>query len=295
MISLQGCSFTTYDHGEKISTNIRAELPNYSVNDVFIFNNGYIERVSAIDGDIIDWEAAGGAFNYKAYRNFALPRISWKTKKKKSRIEMVVLDKNVMWPLTTDEDYKMSFKKHISKNDIAFSNRFFFQDWSCETNDARRITVPAGAFNTIPVTCQLISFSGNVIKTRTWYYSPAVGHYVKRVDKSASSVRRIGKTKVFELTSYIPAFSGLSSKESKAAEMHLQLSLEKLPSGSKAVWVSNDGKISRTISLLETFQTQGDNFCRNVAFKIKSPSRPKSYTTVFCRDEDAWKIALING
>ena len=111
LIFLQGCSSNTWDRGKEITTKIISPMPNYSINDVFIFTNGYIERVSDINGDIIDWEVSGGTFNYKAYNNFTLPLISWETKTKKGYNEMSVLNKQIMWPLTPGEDYRLGLKK----------------------------------------------------------------------------------------------------------------------------------------------------------------------------------------
>lgn len=292
LILLQGCALTTSDYGKKITSKVSADLPNYSINDVFIYTDGYIERVSDINGDVIDWEVSGGRFSYKAYRNFTLPLISWETKTKKGDNEMKVLDKKVLWPLIPDEDYKISLKKNISKKDMAFSNRFFFQDWRCETEDPRRVTVPAGTFNTVPITCKLSSFSGNTIKTRTWFYSPAIGHYVKKVDERPQSRNRPRKIKEYDLTGYIPALSNLTSAELRDAEDHLQLSLEKLPSGSETEWFSLDKKVIRNMSIIGTFKTQDERVCRDVAFRTKSPTSSKTYTTTFCRDTNAWKIAL---
>lgn len=294
VITLQGCSLSTYDHGKEIvGLQLKAPLPSYSVNDVFIFTNGYIERVAAIRGDIVDWEIGGGAYKYKAYKNFSLPKISWETRTRIGTNEMSIPNKRALWPLTPDDDFRMGLKKLISKKGVRWSNRFWFQDWKCETNDPRRITVPAGTFNTVPITCDLMSFSGNTIKTKTWYYSPAVGHYVKRVERSHGNSRRIGKTKEYELTGYIPAFSGLSPLETKEAEAQLQASLERLPSGSQSSWSSIDKMTTRSLSIIGTFEAKDQKLCRDVAFKINSPNKSKSYTSVFCRDEDEWKIALI--
>lgn len=293
LLFLQGCSFHTWDRGKEISSRIIAPLPHYSINDVFIFTNGYIERVSNINGDIIDWEVSGGAFNYKAHTNFTLPLISWETKTKKGYNDINIQDKRVLWPLTPGEDYRIGLKKNINKKDIAFSNRFFFQDWICETNDPRKIVVPAGTFNTTPVTCKLKSFYGNIIRTRTWFYAPAIGHYVKRVDNNPSYNNRIGKITEYDLSSYIPAFSNISLPELKNAEAHLQISLDNLPSGNEAKWESSDKTTSRNIYIIETFKTKDQRFCRNVIFNTISPLAKKTYTTVFCRDTDSWKIAVV--
>jgi surface antigen len=153
--------------------------------------------------------------------------------------------------------------------------------------------VPAGTFNTIPVTCELKSFHGNTIRARTWFYSPAIGHYVKRVDKNPPYGTRIGKIVEYDLSGYIPAFSNLSSSELKQAEAHLQASLDKLPSGSEVEWSSSDETTSRNITIVGTFKTKDQRFCRDVIFNTSSPSAQKTYTTVFCRDTDSWKIAFM--
>lgn len=294
IVTLQGCSFTTYDHGEEIEgLKLKSPMPNYSVNDIFVFTNKYIERVSAISGDIIEWEVAGGTYSYKAHKNFTLPKISWETMTKIGDNDFQATNKNILWPLTPGDDYITNIKKSISKKKVRWSNRFWFQSWQCETNDPRRIVVPSGSYNTIPITCILKSSQGNTIRTNTWYYSPAVGHYVKKVVKTPASGYRPSRTKEYELTGYILAFSGLSKEETTSSEDHLQASLEKLPSGSESTWESEDMRTTRTISIMGTFSTKGGNFCRNVAFKVASPKQTKSYTAIFCRDQEEWKIALV--
>lgn len=288
-----GCSSNVQKTNKNIEQIPNLNIPNYSINDVFVYDDNRIERVNNIQGEVINWEASAGAYNYKAYRNFILPMLEWESANKKGNIEIDINNYNFLWPLKIGATDNIEIKEIVTDKSPASNSDTFHLKWSCSVQELEKTTTMLGKFETIPITCSLRFKSGELIQSSTWYYAPKIQHYVKRIYKYPTPTKNSISRKERNLVAYIPVIAGASNEESQKAELHLQTSLEKLPSGSKTIWKNSKGNLSRKIAILNSFVTKDRKSCRNVEIEINDNNvKSKQYLSVFCRDNNSWKVSL---
>jgi hypothetical protein len=77
--------------------------------------------------------------------------------------------------------------------------------WRCHVAAQETIRVIAGEFNSYRIVCdQFSGYDMRILRRRTWHYSPAVGHYVRREVKNFST----GNSHYFELVAALPSGKG---------------------------------------------------------------------------------------
>jgi len=268
-----------------------ATLPQYRAGDTFIFSDGSVEKVIAVRGEKVDWESRGGAFRYTTYRNFILPKQQWETETK----EVVVQysgERNILWPLKSGESEY--FPTTVVVNDkVNFSKKSYLQSWRCQVGGIYKITLKAGIFDVQKIECDRNTLMGRWMQTRSWFYAPALGHYVLRLDEYAptSSRRHIQRNK--ELVAYIPSDQHIDYAEGVSPESHFQHSLESLPSGESSEWRDESDRYARTITMLRTFRADGGRYCREYRMVRRDDGRIQSYLGRSCRGEEGrWHIAV---
>ena len=292
LVFISGCSNEVKNTNQETEQLSNLNMPNYSINDVFVYDDNHIERINNIQGEIIDWEASAGASHYKAYRNFILPMLEWETENKKGSIKIDINNYNFLWPLKIGNADSIELEEYVVDKASADNNQTFRLKWSCLVKKIETTTVAIGKFDTVPITCDLRFNSGGLIQSSIWYYAPKIQHYIKRIYKSSLSTGIVIQRER-GLVAYIPVIAGASSAESQVAESHLQTSLEKLPSGSKTTWRNSKGNLSRDIIVLNSFITRDKRLCRNIEITIQDANaKSKQYLSVFCRDDTSWKVSF---
>jgi|688.fasta_scaffold474083_2 hypothetical protein len=288
--ALSGCG-TTRPAGEPIAAMPSAALPDYAIGDVFVFEQGYVERVVAVRKEEVDWEAAGGRLRYTAQRNFALPRLRWETPEAAGDVTLNIAA-DVMWPLASGNKAYMS-TRHVFKDTVHHWEQPFDQVWNCRVGAAERLTVPAGTFDTFPVECRRSTFLwGSWMQTLRWHYAPAIGHYVRYYDETAGTRQRPYKVTVRDLVAYIPSLGGASKAQAQLAEMHFQEALEYLPSGQASEWHSDDDRHGRRITIKRSFVSEDGRICRDFESVLRNDGRERTHQATACRDKSAWRYAL---
>ena len=75
------------------------------------------------------------------------------------------------------------------------------QAWTCRVAKPAVLELPAGAFETLPIRCELFSVgSMRLLERRTWWWSPDLGHYVRRQYQSL----RTGEVRDIRLCAALP-------------------------------------------------------------------------------------------
>ncbi|PHR62547.1 MAG: hypothetical protein COA47_03100 [Robiginitomaculum sp.] len=177
------CSASSSAHSAELLAQ-----PEYQEGQTFIFNNGRVEQYSGTDGNLIIWKHRSGR-KYSRAPSFFVPILQWKTSRSRgSRKLNGHPDK--LWPLRANKKVRFSvvtnseFRKK-NQNWEQARRRRSVQFWTCHTRPMVTIQVPAGQFETQPVECQKFSTSSmKVLQKQVWYYSPAVGHYIRKDNQS---------------------------------------------------------------------------------------------------------------
>ncbi len=287
---LAGCG-TIRPAGAPVSTMPPTPLPNYAIGDVFVFEGGYVERVVDVRGEKVDWEAAGGQLRYTAQRNFALPRLHWETPEATGDVIMNIAP-NEMWPLARGNKAYLSVR-HVVKDTVHHWEMPFDQVWNCRVDAPERLTVPAGTFDTYPVTCRRTTFmTGSWMQTRRWYYAPSIGHYVRYYNENAGTRQTPYQVMERDLVAHIPSLGRLSMHQAQAAEAHFQNALERLASGQASEWHSEDDRYGRRIMVKRSFVSEDGRVCRDFESILRNDGREGTHQATACRDKTAWRYAL---
>ncbi|MEQ8665624.1 MAG: hypothetical protein RIC16_07845 [Rhodospirillales bacterium] len=263
-----------------------AELPAYEPGDAFYFQGGADYIASHVAGDEIVWRL-GNRFEFVTNRNFVFPWISWESEDATS-VSRTSSDSNAMWPLEVGNQARihreLSFFK--DKNDIDRPHKAltYLEERDCEVLDTVSISVKAGRFDTFKIRCERYlnrrSYAGAII----FYYSPLVGHFVKKV-----STRSASGAGIMELVSHSIALHGVDDAVRSALARHFQQTLETSPTDRTAEWESNDGHVRSETTITKTFISENGGYCRNYAQRLTVKDRQRTVHGLACRrDNGTW-------
>ena len=263
-----------------------AMLPHYHVGDSFSYDNGRVETVVAVDGDRVSWKNDRG-FAFTAYYNPILPRLTWESKKRKGKLEDLTAAPSTLWPLEVGKETKFSYSSTVVEKETG-TRKAYGYTFDCRVTDTRAVTVPAGTFDTYRINCYRNQrISGRYFGARSWYYAPAIGHFVLREDVYRSKNRQSRRV---ALQSVLPSLAGLGANGRSRLDSAVQGALEKLTSGKAKAWESGDGAYRGSVTPLRTFKTSKGLFCRDYRVTVTAHGRTGSYDRTACRSaEGAWE------
>lgn len=154
-------------------------LPDYAPGDAFVFSDGRVERVVAVNDSHVTWAGLSGP-SYRRSRNFIVPVLQWRTGRATGERE-VRGNPDALWPLDRPKSGRFRVVTEVKANPQASAKRSVSL-WVCKASKARSFTVQAGTYNAIPVVCDRYSpTTMRLIERREWDYAPDLGHYVRRV------------------------------------------------------------------------------------------------------------------
>ena len=128
-------------------------LPTYSVGDRFTFDNGQTDHVAAIAGDLIAWQRSNG-YRWTASRNFVTPPHSWESRTRTGTLDSLstAFGYGVLWPLRPGASVWLSFASRVRWKDGSDERTYSYR-WNCNAKDQETVTVPAGTFEVVPISC----------------------------------------------------------------------------------------------------------------------------------------------
>lgn len=143
---------------------------------VFIYDDGRVERfLRRSDQDLI-WATRRGR-EYTRAANPALPILSWDIGSRSGR-RTVFGNADSMWPPRASARARFRVLSDVRDGD---QTRRYSQAWSCEVASPRRVSVPAGEFDSFEINCERFSVNTmRLLEKRTWWWAPDLGHFVKR-------------------------------------------------------------------------------------------------------------------
>ena len=246
---LAGCQSTPVDPAAP-----SFPLPTYSVGDRFTFDNDQTDRVVAVDGDWVGWKRGNG-FQWTGHRDFMAPVRDWVSKMTIGKLESVTELHGAIWPVRSGRSIWFSYTSQTVGKDGTAKATYGYR-WHCGVKKTERVTVPAGTFETAPISCHRYSGnSGTYFGERIWYYAPRVGHYVRYVDRSMTRGTRTRKLKSFRLK--LPK---LARAQSTLYNTNLQTALQTLRSG--AIRKFEGAGLRASITPVRTFKDTTGRYCR---------------------------------
>lgn len=148
-------------------------FPDLQVGDSFRFDSpDVVWRVTGVQDDKVIMVSETGARQVRP-RNPLLPNIEWSNKTHGQGKRLITNIEGSLFPLEVGN--RVSFTSTVDTNKPPYAWEY---DWSCQVTEQKKITVPAGEFDTFKVDCK--RREQEVISI---YYSPKVG-YAVRFDNS---------------------------------------------------------------------------------------------------------------
>lgn len=127
-------------------------------------------RVIAVEGERVTWQSDNGwTWTNKA---FYWPVERWQSASVGGS-QQISGDHTALLPLLIGERAAYRYEGRRQDGRAGWSGQ-----GRCDVTAAERITVPAGTFDTYKVVCEQGEDLREPYHVRTWWYAPAVGHYV---------------------------------------------------------------------------------------------------------------------
>lgn len=156
-------------------------LPQYELQDTFIYDSGRVEQLVSMSGNELTWSAFEGR-QYVRERNFVLPLLRWDSADS-SGTRRVSPEAASLWPLEAGKSvrFRVVTDVTIKIKDGADKHSRRAELWSCRVLPEAPITVPAGTFEALEIRCEQFSTrTMRILSEERWFYSEEVGHYVSR-------------------------------------------------------------------------------------------------------------------
>ena len=258
----------------------RSDLePVYEVGDTFAYSDGGVETVVGVGGNRVWWRVEGGD-NYTAYRNFLLPKVTWKTEFGNGETT-IDLDADEAWPATTRTNVSLSVSVFWTRAGAVGSTVKSSESWRCRRKAGKRITVATGIFETIPIVCERSGVTPDAWHKRIWYYAPSVRHYVRRESFLGEEMRKV------DLVAIRPGARDWPPAARGGLNQAIQHTLENQPVGVEAEWGSTAiGAKFGVKPTSEANRSDGAN-CRTYVLIRSDADSPRVYPAVACRNEES--------
>lgn len=164
---------------------------------VFVFDDGRVERFLRTDGEMRVWATRAGR-EYTRAANPVLPIQEWEVGERRGGSEVHGASAGIWPPARGGRAQFRVLNRAVSGSRESRS----VQAWTCRTGKADGVRTPAGEFEALPISCELFSVgSMRLLEKRTWWWSPELGHYVRRKYQSL----RTGKVNDIRLCAAMPA------------------------------------------------------------------------------------------
>ena len=262
---------------------IPAQLPSYKEGTKYIYSNNTWEMVTAATPDMVSWVDHRGKVS-SGSPNFIFRRAKWQTKKREGTREFqqrrgfFLGNATTLWPLRTGNSYSYTEIGSWSEKDGPENS--YLAKWTCEVVGTETISVMAGDFDTWKILCRRYNSAYRLREIKTWYYAPAVGHYVL----STSKYKYRKRSKRLELIAVLPDQDSLSTKVRRKIKASFQHAMEFKKSGISVPWSDPSSDMSGKTTPTGTFQLENGTFCRRYVQSLNQPEIQRTYYGMACRD-----------
>ncbi len=266
-----------------IDSNNEDLPPVYETGDEFAWSDGLVETVIRIGDGRVFWRASNGT-SFNTDRNFIVPPSSW-DKASGPGSATVSVDTKHLWPIRPGA--RVSFQVTTTGPAGTESER----DWMCMPQGTKKVTVPAGTFDTRVITCQRNTVGADEWRYRTWFYAPAARHYVRRVDRFSD-----GSMEAVELVAIRPGGRGWPAAARAGLDWAIQDALNEQPTGARSGWSSTSVEANFVIMPTGIRETVNGKGCRTFVVIRQSRHDDRSYPAVACQDNDtgAWLVPVLD-
>jgi hypothetical protein len=261
----------------------RAAGPLYEPGDVYAYTDGQIETVLAVSGRRVQWQDARGR-RWSTDPDFTAPAGRSDTDAE------IALHRALPWPLKVGSTATYTVKSALA--DRSPTDRSAAERWRCAVESRERASVAAGTFDSYKIVCRLDGDPLRTTQSRTWYYAPAVGHYVRYIDNAAIPANRVSGTRSRDLVAVSPGTNAWPSEARTGLEWAVSHALEAEMDGQPVPWGSSAVAARFVIQPDGPVDAGHPGQCRRFSqTRIAADAAKRLYPGVACRvDGGRWRF-----
>ena len=291
-LSLYSCVTVPQPPGPPLSP---AALPSYSKGTTFVYSDGRWETVTGTSPGVVTWRDNRNYLS-SGSPDFTYRPAKWQSKTRSvarqfgPRPDLYTQGASTLWPLRAGNVTNYSETGTWIEKDGTRSS--YQTEWSCTVKGTERVSVMAGDFDTFKIACKRYYVSSRTNKSyireaKTWYYAPAVGHYVLIESKYYSE----RKPRRQELLAVLPPLNDLSAEARRQMERSFQQALEHKKSGQSVRWSNAKLRAAVETKPTKTFKTPDGSYSRRYVQKLTLPEGQHTYYGMAVRNsEGVWKV-----
>ena len=275
----------------------KSDLPTYVIGTTYVYSNGSWDRIAEIHPSYLIWENERGD-RFLSSPDFTYRPAKWESRNMKGYRSYAPTEylysstRTSIWPLMLGN--RTNFDEKSKWGVPGVYEKHADATWKCSVDSTQQISVPAGGFDTYKITCSRYSKVTRAQKARLWedktfFYAPAVGHWVLLEQDFFGARQKIRK----ELVAILPSLSALGIDKTAAIGIkeHFQQTLGTARSGEMERWTDDDKKISFTMTPLATYRLADGTPCRQYEQRLDLGWESKSYYGIACRGESGlWAV-----
>jgi peptidoglycan hydrolase-like protein with peptidoglycan-binding domain len=203
--------------------------PIYEAGDAYLYTDGQVETVVAANDDGVEWKNDVGS-RWSSARDFTLPS-------NQTDNGEITVQRPLKWPLKVGATATYVVMATIANAEDPA--RKTAELWQCIVEGREQTSVLAGIFETYKIVCRLDTGTPGTTQSRSWYYAPAVGHYVRYVGNAAAPLNDLTPSRSRDLIAISPSVSGWPSEARIGLEWAVSHALEVEPDGQSVPWESS--------------------------------------------------------
>jgi len=218
-------------------------------------------------------------------RNVLLPRLAWDGAEDSGRRTMSIAP-TALFPLATGNTVSFQAVRRTARH-AGGSLSELHEDWRCGVDGTARTATPAGDFDTFRVTCTMATVPPGPTLTRSFFYAPAIGYYVRREDRTSD-----GDAGTISLASFMTAEPSLPPTAERARAAARQTALETVASDGSLNWRDEATGAAGTVRPVSTSQSPRRGWCRIYLESIEADARRYRVEHIACRSRGGvWQVA----
>lgn len=260
--------------------------PLYEAGDVYTYTDGGIETVVSATEHRVEWKNAVGS-SWSSALDFTLPT-------NQPDNGTITVTRALAWPLEVGAASTYAVTATIV--DSKSPDHTEAELWQCTVKGRERISVVAGIFDTYKISCQPNTGSDGT-QSRTWYFAPAVGHYVRYLDNAPASSNNLTGTRSRDLIAIAPGVSNWPSEARIGLEWAVSHALEAEPDGQAVPWESSAIAARFVIKPGRQLKLDNSGRCRQfTGTRIAADGAQRLYPGVACRHAGGrWQVVGLDG
>ena len=271
-----------------------APLPSYRKGTTFVYSDGSWETVMEATAQEVTWRNHRRDISIGS-ADFTHRRRQWENNARRGtrefgpRDDLIIQSTASLWPLRVGNaaDYSETGRWGDKEDGSETSYR---AGWSCAVDGVERVAVMAGEFDTWKIVCKryhIFRNKSNLREVKTWYYAPAVGHYVL----TTSSYSYQKKPRRLELIAVLPSLDNLPANARREIIHSFQKALEFTKSGESVRWSGSATGVSVETIPAGTYRTPDGSFSRRYVQKLILPDGQRTYYGMAIRNaEGVWSV-----